>query len=169
MKANETQVAGSHYRTDMQHWDLVHKMALGYYDGQITKYVTRHRRKNGKQDVEKALHFAHKWKEVLLNPERLPILQRVVDWIQPYNVTVNHEYVEAYCAANHLGQTESYIITYCCVVRGVACVDSVIWHLEKLIDEYAGTENAPRFPTIAVIGEVEHSDGPTPGYVNQDR
>lgn len=58
--ANETQVGGDHYRTEYQHWDLATDLNLGYFEGQITKYVTRWRSKNGLQDLEKARHFTAK-------------------------------------------------------------------------------------------------------------
>ena len=56
-KANEIQVAGDHYRTPIQHWDYVIANDLGYFEGQITKYVTRWRAKNGIKDLEKARHY----------------------------------------------------------------------------------------------------------------
>ena len=59
-KANEIQVAGDHYRTPTQHWDYVIANDLGYFEGQITKYVTRWRKKNGLQDLHKARHFLEK-------------------------------------------------------------------------------------------------------------
>ena len=58
--ANETQVAGEHYRTPIQHWDYVLANDLGYFEGQITKYVTRWRKKNGLEDLRKARHFLDK-------------------------------------------------------------------------------------------------------------
>ena len=58
--ANETQVAGEHYRTPIQHWDYVLANDLGYFEGQITKYVTRWRKKNGLEDLHKARHFLDK-------------------------------------------------------------------------------------------------------------
>jgi len=58
--ANETQVAGEHYRTTIQHWDYVLANDLGYFEGQITKYVTRWRKKNGLEDLRKARHFLDK-------------------------------------------------------------------------------------------------------------
>jgi hypothetical protein len=58
--ANETQVAGEHYRTPIQHWDYVLANDLGYLEGQITKYVTRWRKKNGVEDLLKARHFLDK-------------------------------------------------------------------------------------------------------------
>ena len=62
--ANDTQVAGDHYRTPIQHWDYVIANDLGYFEGQITKYVTRWRKKNGVQDLHKARHFLQKLIEV---------------------------------------------------------------------------------------------------------
>lgn len=62
--ANDRQVAGLHYRTEIQHWDYVVANDLNYFEGQATKYITRCRRKNGKQDIEKAIHFLEKYLEV---------------------------------------------------------------------------------------------------------
>lgn len=64
MPANATQVGGTHYRTTYQHWDLVADLNLGYFEGQITKYITRHRSKKGLEDVMKAQHFAVKLLEL---------------------------------------------------------------------------------------------------------
>ncbi len=62
-KANETQVAGDHYKSEYQHWDFVHDIGLNYLEAQVVKYVTRWRSKNGVQDLEKALHFVAKLQE----------------------------------------------------------------------------------------------------------
>lgn len=62
---NSRQVGGSHYRgTSFQHWDLMALANANYFAGQITKYTERHALKNGKQDLEKALHFAEKMHSV---------------------------------------------------------------------------------------------------------
>ncbi len=63
-KANDRQVGGQHYNTPIQHWDYVVANELGYFEGQITKYVTRWRSKNGLEDLEKARHFLDKLIEV---------------------------------------------------------------------------------------------------------
>lgn len=64
--ANERQVGGQHYRASngIQHWDFVVAARLGYFEGQITKYVARWRKKNGPMDLEKADHFLQKLLEV---------------------------------------------------------------------------------------------------------
>jgi hypothetical protein len=65
MAANDRQVAGNHYGGGIyQHWDMVVEHKLNYFQGQITKYVMRAPKKNGKQDLEKARHFLDKYLEV---------------------------------------------------------------------------------------------------------
>lgn len=65
MSANDKQVGGAHYKGAVQHWDYaVAEFGTGYLKGQITKYVARWRKKNGVQDLEKALHFLQKLREV---------------------------------------------------------------------------------------------------------
>lgn len=59
------QVGGQHYReAAVQHWDFAAVQGMDYFQGQITKYVTRWKKKNGRQDLEKALHFLEKYIEV---------------------------------------------------------------------------------------------------------
>jgi hypothetical protein len=66
--ANEKQVGGTHYAGKTQHWDYVARALRGrYFEGNITKYVARHRKKNGLQDLEKALHYLDKLTEMFLN------------------------------------------------------------------------------------------------------
>lgn len=65
MSANDRQVGGKHYSPveGEQHWDRVIRLKLNYFQAQITKYIERAPHKNGKQDVEKALHFCEKYLE----------------------------------------------------------------------------------------------------------
>ena len=65
-KANETQVGGNHYQTGgQQHWDLVIPFELDYFQAAITKYVFRHKKKDGLKDLRKAQHFIQKYIEIL--------------------------------------------------------------------------------------------------------
>lgn len=56
-KAKDVQVGGNHYR-DMaiQPWEFCQRNELNYAESNVVKYVCRHRKKNGKQDLEKAIH-----------------------------------------------------------------------------------------------------------------
>jgi Protein of unknwon function (DUF3310) len=79
--ANTRQVGGAHYRdtaAEYQHWDLVADTDMGYFEGQITKYVARWRKKNGRQDLEKALHYCDKLME-LVYADKLPTVKAPAD------------------------------------------------------------------------------------------
>jgi len=65
MRANDRQVGGDHYRGhDVQHWDYAWMKRFDPFQYQITKYVERWRKKNGVQDLRKALHFLEKYIEL---------------------------------------------------------------------------------------------------------
>ena len=64
VKANARQVGGDHYAAAYQHWDFVTDIGMPYLHAQVCKYLMRWRKKNGKQDVEKAVHFLEKSIEV---------------------------------------------------------------------------------------------------------
>lgn len=72
MSANNTQVNGSHYVSQYQVWDLIADMDLGYFEGNIVKYVTRHRQKGGAVDLAKAIHYTEKLRELALRHGRAP-------------------------------------------------------------------------------------------------
>ena len=63
-KANERQVSGTHYSAQFQHWDWVEATNLGYCECQITRYVMRWYKKDGIQDLEKAIHYLDKLLEL---------------------------------------------------------------------------------------------------------
>ena len=56
-KATDTQVGGNHYQLPIQPIEYIHKNGLGFIEGNVIKYITRHRNKNGKQDLLKAKHY----------------------------------------------------------------------------------------------------------------
>lgn len=57
--ALETQVAGSHYKNmAIQPVKFAVKADLNFIQGCIVKYISRYKNKNGKQDIDKIIHFA---------------------------------------------------------------------------------------------------------------
>lgn len=66
MAANDRQVGGTHYNKEgEQHWDRIYRLyGPGYFVGCATKYLERYRDKNGAQDLDKAIHFIEKLKEL---------------------------------------------------------------------------------------------------------
>jgi hypothetical protein len=59
--ANETQIGGNHYKDKtIQPWDFIAANELGYFEGNIVKYVSRWRDKGGMLDLKKAKHYLDK-------------------------------------------------------------------------------------------------------------
>ena len=53
-----TQVGGDHYKSmKVQPVEFIHGNGIGYLAGNVIKYVSRYKSKNGKQDLEKARHY----------------------------------------------------------------------------------------------------------------
>lgn len=56
--ALETQVGGDHYRNGgIQPVEYIETNNLGFCEGNVIKYVTRHKYKDGRKDLEKARHY----------------------------------------------------------------------------------------------------------------
>lgn len=54
----DKQVAGSHYKDlPIQPVEYIYANAIGYFEGNVIKYVSRWRAKNGIADLEKAKHY----------------------------------------------------------------------------------------------------------------
>lgn len=63
--ANDIQVAGDHYKgKKIQPWDYIIDNDLGYLEGNVIKYVSRWKDKNGVDDLRKAAHYLQKLIEV---------------------------------------------------------------------------------------------------------
>ena len=63
------QVGGNHYKDcGIQPVDYIFKNNLDYFEGNVVKYITRHRKKGeGRKDVEKAIHYAQMILELYYN------------------------------------------------------------------------------------------------------
>lgn len=64
--ALETQVSGDHYKyMPIQPVEFCQKNQLGYCESAAIKYICRHRKKNGADDLRKAIHYL----EILIQME----------------------------------------------------------------------------------------------------
>jgi len=142
--ANTTQVAGTHYQTEFQHWDLVATTGAGYFEGQVSKYITRHTKKNGKQDALKALHFARKLYELVVEGKVTPNQKLVENAIILF---------DDFAYLNKLTPLESVIVRNVIQWYSWRDCNRVIQNIRKLLDTVY-----PEEPAEAGAG-----------YVNQDR
>ena len=96
MSANDKQIGGAHYAGAWQHWDFVHDAGLGYLAGNATKYISRYRKKNGAQDLAKAVHYIDKMIELAQagrlvadvgrRPLTLDLSDALYKFVQVYNL-----------------------------------------------------------------------------------
>lgn len=58
MSALNEQAGGNHYKDlAIQPVEYIYKNQLPYLEGNVVKYVTRHKSKNGAEDIRKAIHY----------------------------------------------------------------------------------------------------------------
>ena len=58
--AKDVQIGGDHYKLmKIQPIEFIqaNRAVIGFEEGNIIKYICRHRHKNGKQDLEKVIHY----------------------------------------------------------------------------------------------------------------
>jgi len=146
-KANDMQVAGDHYRTGYQHWDFVADICLCYFDAQVIKYVSRWRKKNGVQDLQKARHVLLKTAEIAVHGAAAVLLS---------GVSLNQDFVkgctEAYITHNALTPAEADVVRAVVAWTTPADLIAVTAKVEWMITE-----------------AEDLAANPGPGYVNQDR
>lgn len=59
MSALDIQEGGEHYKTlNIQPIEYIHANGLDFFQGNIVKYATRHKTKNGVEDLKKVIHYA---------------------------------------------------------------------------------------------------------------
>ena len=131
---NTRQVGGAHYNATYQHWDLVADSGIGYFEGQITKYVTRWQKKNGAQDVEKAIHYFEK----LVSLYQEGRMYQARHWAAP----VASEYFKKFLAANKLSSEEITIFIGLLQYRSISeliAVGPLLHALLKKAQNYGAT------------------------------
>ena len=53
----QKQVGGNHYQMPIQPIEYIVKNDIPYREANVIKYVSRHKNKNGKEDILKAIHY----------------------------------------------------------------------------------------------------------------
>lgn len=149
--ANDRQVGGSHYATGSgyQHWDAMADMfGAAWFIGCATKYASRHAKKNGLQDLQKADHYLEKLEELARTREGLFTLMPEAD--AAFAIALD------FCNANEVPEYDrAFLFTCFCI----ASEDNV-----KEAREVLGDLVAHYYPAAA-----EDAGAPSPSYVNQDQ
>jgi len=131
---NTRQVGGKHYVARYQHWDLCADTGLGYFEGQITKYITRWQKKSGVEDVEKAIHYFEK----LVSLYQEGRMRR--DWRLATSVT--NEFFEKFRETNKLSSEEVTIFIGILQYRNISeliAIGPLLHGLLKKAQRYGAT------------------------------
>lgn len=126
MSANDSQVGGSYYKSTYQHWDLVRNTGMGYLEGCATKYIVRHRKKNGLADLEKARHYLEKLREVSTQSIRKP---------RSGALFIAYE-CKSFAEENLLTKIETILIVIIASWEDNFQIDTAIELVDQLIKEY---------------------------------
>jgi hypothetical protein len=102
MSANDEQIGGDHYKSSYEHWDLAVKIPLSYLEGCTTKHVARWRKKNGMQDLQKAMHYLDKLIEVgnysIQRNHPVAVDKEVQCFVEANDLTfLEHQYIFILC------------------------------------------------------------------------
>lgn len=93
--ANDIQHGGDHYKgAKFQHWDLIAKCHIGYLEGCATKYASRWRKKNGIEDLNKAIHYVDKLIECVkegYRPTGCALIEDLTQFFQDNDIQANWE------------------------------------------------------------------------------
>jgi hypothetical protein len=68
LKQSKSEKSGSYYGRKsgaIETWDYILSHGLGFLEGNIVKYVTRYKQKNGREDLLKALDYLNKLLETV--------------------------------------------------------------------------------------------------------
>lgn len=95
-KANDYQVAGTHYKTAYEHWDFTLAVGMLGLEYAATKYLSRYGKKGQPvADLEKVVHYIVKIRE------NASLCLAYAERTRPAKAFI-HEQVTAFCRANEI-------------------------------------------------------------------
>lgn len=101
MSALDIQIGGSHYRNKgLQPIELIVALNLNFIEGNIVKYITRYKEKNGVQDIMKCIHYS-----------QLAIELKCIR----HNIDIHNNYalILQYVKTNDLCSVQTYVLNSC--------------------------------------------------------
>lgn len=132
MPANDKQVGGSHYRSSYQHWDLVTACGNRYLEGQATKYLSRYKKKNGLEDLQKAVHYTEKLlEEATAGNVRPPVISHAARY---------DEETQNFCALNGIDGEAREAMILLMAWSEVHHIGRAGWLINLVMREYAGPD-----------------------------
>lgn len=159
MSANETpMVGGNHYRLGgFDHWDLVAKTGMGYFDGNATKYVARWRYKNSPvDDLKKALHYHNKLIDELVAGNLA--YANANAFMRPGDAISRAEECARFCEANKLGDLERAYLVGMVNYRDVVDLEGTRELLLLIFDEAEAWLKIPEARPVPLTEENHYAE-----------
>lgn len=124
MKSLDVQIGGSHYhdKFKVQPIQLIVDCGWNFIQGNIAKYALRFPFKNGKQDLEKAIHYSELGDDLLSS-----------QFIENFN----NRAIRDFCETNHLDDNIELLLYNIDAMAWIGCKDI----LERLIREHYSLES----------------------------
>jgi hypothetical protein len=108
---NDYQIAGDHYQTEdkYQLWDLFVDINLNFLLANAVKYIYRCKRKNGINDLEKAIHYIDKFFSLDIDKQ--------INLLEQQDVTTFDLPIAFMEKETNLSQLQKRLITYLCSIN----------------------------------------------------
>lgn len=145
MNALHQQVGGDHYRKlKLQPAEFIAANNWDFFMGNAFKYITRYRDKNGKQDLEKVIHYLN-LRNVLFNRNELDIMVGLNEtWdIEISQNRLNNKTVawpsllaEDFCTINDISQTDNRYKALLLLEELRQCASYLAYDLTRKLIEY---------------------------------
>ena len=119
MSALNTQVGGTHYsEMPIQPMEFAMTQMYDFATASILKYVSRHRQKNGRQDIQKAIHIVELRNEIIVKHGLYDLLQAVrsvrrvsgLTWVSSNTHNVAARDVHIYVEVNAFNESDARAI-----------------------------------------------------------
>jgi len=131
------QVGGTHYVSKIQHVSFCQQNRIPWCEAAAVKYLVRHRKKNGLEDLKKARHYV----ELLIHEDydtlgREPRKSGVPVDLNPLKFRIK---VNEFCLANGVGPDEGHVINRLLhhqVDHGRKTLASCLDRIDTLIRQY---------------------------------
>lgn len=150
MSALDIQAGGSHYKgMAIQPTEFAMVENYDWCAANILKYVSRAPHKNGREDIEKAIHYLALRNEIIVKHDldrfyhvtRALFSRFRLTWVTNVELPAHkaHDSIEVYIAANGItGTTASALRSLHCVAKGMGGSQAMLLgsRLQALLDEY---------------------------------
>lgn len=105
MNAIDVQVGGNHYQKfNIQPIELIASLGLNFFQGNIFKYVTRYKYKNGIEDLKKAIHYcdlAEQYHPYTWSPVNKD--DKAYEWIEANKDVIDRDFYEKFIPVLYYG------------------------------------------------------------------